>query len=106
MAKVSHLTSETVDSVADPDCREMTEKANHHSDKLAMEQDFRAAVSKAGLPSDGLSDDEFVFHSKVVYQILKAKKPKKAGEAFEVFGFHASTGLVCLRTYVMRAAPL
>ena len=92
MAKVSHLTSETVDSVADPDCREMTEKANHHSDKLAMEQDFRAAVSKAGLPSDGLSEGK--------KSQKKREKPSKCSVSM-----HRQV-LVCLKTYVMRAASL
>merc|ERR1719230_43068 len=87
--------------MADPDCREIAEKACHSMNKLAttgpfVEQDFKAAAAKAGISCDGLSDQELAFCSKAAYQLVKAKKASRAGEAFEVFGFdsNACTSMV------------
>merc|ERR1719230_62849 len=87
--------------MADPDCREIAEKACHSMNKLAttgpfVEQDFKAAAAKAGISCDGLADEELAFCSKAAYQLVKAKKASRAGEAFEVFGFdsNACTSMV------------
>merc|ERR1719281_1623595 len=89
LAEVRQLTQKAADSISDPDCREIAEKACHSMDKLAtcgpfVEQDFKAAASKAGLACDGLSEEELTFCSKAAYQLLKAKKAARAAEAFDV----------------------
>merc|ERR1719327_2418436 len=88
MAEVRHLTLKAAEAMSDPDCREMAEKACHSMNKLAtaggfVEQDFKAAASKAGLACDGLSEEELAFCSKAAYQLLKAKKAARAAEAFD-----------------------
>merc|ERR1719262_2161590 len=80
LAEVRTLTLKSADAMSDPDCREMAEKACHSMNKLAtagpfVEQDFKAAATKAGISCDGLSDDEIAFCSKAAYQLVKAKKP-------------------------------
>lgn len=101
MAEVRHLTLKAADAMSDPDCREIAEKACLSMNKLAtagpfVEQDFKAAATKAGISCGGLSDEEIAFCSKAAYQLVKAKKASRAGEAFEVFGFdsNACTGMV------------
>jgi elongation factor 3 len=95
LAEVRHLTLKASEAMADPDAREMAEKACHSMDKLAaagsfLEQDFKAAATQAGISFDKLSDDEITFCSKAAFQLVKAKKSQRAGEAFKVFGFDAS----------------
>jgi elongation factor 3 len=94
MAEVRHLVLKAADSISDPDCREMAEKATHSIAKLAtagpfIPQDFKAAASAAGIACDGLSDEEITFCSAAAFQLVKAKKSARAGEAFDVFGFDA-----------------
>jgi len=94
MAEVRHLTLKAADSISDPDCREMAEKATHSIAKLAtagpfIPQDFKAAASSAGISIDGLSDEEISFCTAAAFQLVKAKKSARAGEAFDVFGFDA-----------------
>jgi len=96
LAEVRHLTLKAAEAMSDPDAREVAEKANHSMDKLAttgpfVEQDFKTAASQAGISCDGLSTEELMFCSNAAYQLLKAKKPARAGEAFEVFGFDSSS---------------
>merc|ERR1719379_1225962 len=52
-----------------------------------IEQDFKAAASKAGISCDGLSDEEVAYCSQAAFQLVKAKKAAKAAQAFEVMGF-------------------
>merc|ERR1719218_107026 len=92
LAEVRQLTLKAAEAMSDPDAREVAEKASHSMNKLAtaggfVEQDFKAAATKAGISCDGLSDEELVFCSKAAYQLVKAKKASRAGEAFELFGF-------------------
>merc|ERR1719387_3339457 len=80
--------------MSDPDCREMATKAGNSIEKLAScepfaEQDFKEAATKAGISCDKMSDEEIAFCSKAAFQLIKAKKPSRSGEAFEVFGFDA-----------------
>jgi elongation factor 3 len=95
LAEVRHLTLKAEESMADPDAREMAAKACHSMNKLAnvgtfVEQDFKAGASKAGISIDGLSETQMTFCSKAAFQLMKAKKAAKAGEAFAIFGFDAS----------------
>jgi elongation factor 3 len=92
LAEVRQLTLKAAEAISDPDAREVAEKANHSMDKLAttgpfLEQDFKAAAEKAGISCEGLSEAEAAYCSKAAYQLVKAKKAAKAGEAFEVMGF-------------------
>jgi len=94
LAEVRHLTLKAAESMSDPDCRAMAEKASQSIEKLAsagafIEHDFKAAAAEAGIKCGDLADDEIAFCSKVAYQLLKAKKPARAAEAFGVFGFDA-----------------
>merc|ERR1711957_777821 len=94
MAEVRHLVLKAADSISDPDCREMAEKATHSIGKLAtagpyVEQDFKAAASTAGISISGLSDEEITFCCSAAFQLVKAKKSARAGEGFAVFGFDA-----------------
>merc|ERR1719230_914234 len=89
LAEVRQLTLKAAEAMSDPDAREVAEKASHSMDKLAnaggfIEQDFKAAASKAGISCDGLSDEEVAYCSKAAFQLVKAKKAGKAAQAFEV----------------------
>merc|ERR1719487_10050 len=94
LAEVRHLTTKAEESMADPDAREMAAKACHSMNKLAtvgpfVEQDFKAGSSKVGISIDDLSETQATFCSKAAFQLMKAKKAARAGEAFAVFGFDA-----------------
>merc|ERR1719428_2196426 len=54
-----------------------------------VEQDFKTFAVKAGIPCDDLSDEELKYCSQVAFQLLKAKKPAKAGEGFAIMGLDA-----------------
>merc|ERR1712137_184670 len=80
--------------MSDPDCREQAEKATHSIPKLAaagqfVKPDFKAGASAAGLSVDGMTQEQIDFCTEAAFQLVKAKKPDLAGEAFEVFGFPA-----------------
>jgi elongation factor 3 len=95
MAEVRALTLKAADAISDPDCREMAEKAVHSIGKLVesgpyKELDFKASAAAEGLSVDGLSEEAIAFCSKAAFQLLKAKKAAKAGEAFGVFGLDSA----------------
>jgi len=101
LAEVRGLTLKAAEAMSDPDAREVAEKASLSMDKLAdasafVEQDFTAAASAAGISCDGLSTEELEFCSKVAFQLVKAKKPARAGEAFEVIGFDSKASVSML----------
>jgi len=94
MAEVRYLSLKAAESVSDPDCREIAERACQSMNKLAqcgpyVEVDFKEAASQAGLACDGLSEEELAFCTKAAYQLVKAKKATRAAEAFDVFGLDA-----------------
>merc|ERR1712226_1256058 len=94
LAEVRSLTLKAADAMADPDARETAEKALHSIAKLVeagpfVETDFKPAAAKAGIAVDSLSDEEVAYCSKAAFQLVKAKKVARAGEAFEVLGFDA-----------------
>lgn len=93
LAEVRGLVKKAAESIADPDAREMAEKTSASIEKLAAseqyeEQDFNTFASKAGLST--LADEPLAYASKAAFQLLRAKKANKAGEAFSIFGFDAS----------------
>merc|ERR1719473_693605 len=95
MAEVRSLVKKATESISDPDAREMSEKANASILKLAdagpfVEQDFKTFATKAGISAESLDAEQVAYCSKAAYQLLKAKKPAQAGEAFKVFGFDAA----------------
>merc|ERR1719146_204978 len=95
LAEVRRLVDKAAESISDPDAREMAEKASKSIAKMAdagifIEQDFKTYATKGGISCEDLNEDEFKFCSKAAYQLVKAKKPSKAGEAFAVFGFDAA----------------
>merc|ERR1712190_639588 len=103
LAEVRSLTLKAAEAMSDPDCREMAEKACHSIAKLAnsggyVEGDFKAAAATAGLSLDGLSEEDIKFCSKAAYQIVKAKKAAKAGDAFKVFGLDANKCISMIQT--------
>jgi len=92
LAEVRRLVIGAADAMADPDAREMAGKAVASIKKLEdagvfVEQDFKVFATKAGISCDDLKEEELTWCSKSAYQLMKAKKPSKAGDAFEVFGF-------------------
>merc|ERR1719424_2011789 len=94
MAEVRSLVFKSTESISDPDARELAIKANNSISKIAesgpyVEQDFKTFAAKASVSCDGLSDEQIAFCSKAAYQLVKAKKPESAGEAFKIFGFDA-----------------
>merc|ERR1719424_2630764 len=94
MAEVRSLVFKSAESISDPDARELGIKANNSISKIAesgpyVEQDFKTFAAKASVSCDGLSDEQIAFCSKAAYQLVKAKKPASAGEAFKIFGFDA-----------------
>merc|ERR1719174_1194624 len=94
MAEVRSLIFKSAESISDPDARELAVKANNSISKIAesgpyVESDFRTFAAKASVSCDGLSDEQITFCSKAAYQLVKAKKPAHAGEAFKIFGFDA-----------------
>jgi len=94
LAEVRHLALKAADSLSDPDCRETAEKATHSIAKLVaagqfQKPDFKAGASAAGLSLDGMTQEQLDFCTEAAFQLVKAKKPDLAGEAFEVFGFPA-----------------
>jgi len=103
LAEVQHLINKAADSMSDPDSREMAERAQKEINKLVkggpfVEQDFKAAASKAGISCDELSDQDVIFCSKAALQLVKAKKPTRAGEAFELFGFAKNASVTMLQS--------
>lgn len=98
LAEVRSLTLKAADAMADPDAREMAEKALHSIAKLVesgpfVEADFKPAAIKVGIPVEVLSDEEVIFCSKAAFQLVKAKKASRASEVFEVFGFDAKASV-------------
>jgi elongation factor 3 len=94
MAEVRTLVAKSAESISDPDARAMAEKAQQSIGKLAdagpyVEQDFPSFAAKEGLEVDGLNGEQITYCSKAAYQLVKAKKPAQAVEAFDVFGFDA-----------------
>lgn len=94
MAEVRSLVFKATECISDPDARELSMKANHSISKIAeagpfVEQDFKTFATTAKIPCEFLSDDQIAYCSKAAYQLVKAKKPKHAGDAFKVFGFDA-----------------
>jgi elongation factor 3 len=92
LAEVRHLALKAADAMSDPDCREQAEKATHSISKLVaagqfVKPDFKAGASAAGLSADGMTQEQIDFCTEAAFQLVKAKKPDLAGEAFEVFGF-------------------
>jgi len=91
MAEVRALVFKATESIADPEAREVSEKAYQSTSKLVdagpfKEQDIKVFAGKHGISLDGLDDAQVDFCSKAAFQLVKAKKPKKASEAFAVFG--------------------
>merc|ERR1719301_69568 len=89
LAEVRRLVDKSAESISDPDAREMAEKASKSIAKMAdagtfIEQDFKSFATKSGISCDDLTDEEIKFCSKAAYQLMKAKKASKAGEAFEI----------------------
>merc|ERR1719174_1459922 len=102
LAEVRHLVLKASEAMSDPDSREMAEKATHSINKLAdavpfIEQDFKAPAEKAGISCSALSDEDVSFCCKAAQQLVKAKKPKRAAEAFEVFGFDKSASIAVVQ---------
>lgn len=96
MAEVRTLVNKATESISDPDAREMSERAHGSILKLVdagpyVEQDFKAFATKVGLPVDDLDVEQAAYCSKVAYQLVRAKRPARAGEAFTVFGFDATS---------------
>jgi len=94
LAEVKDLVAKAVDAISDPDAREMAEKTNKSIQKLAeaeafVEQDFKSFADKAGLNTD-LHEDVLDYASKAAFQLQRAKKAAKAGEAFGILGYDAS----------------
>jgi len=94
MAEIRSLVFKSTESISDPDARELAVKANNSISKIAesgpyVEQDFKTFAANAQVSCDGLSDEQISFCSKAAYQLVKAKKPTRAGEAFKIFGFDA-----------------
>lgn len=94
LAEVRSLTSKAAETMADPDAREVAEKALHSIAKLVeagpfVEADFALAAVQAGIAVDTLSSEEINYCSKAAFQLVKAKKVARAAEAFGLFGFDA-----------------
>merc|ERR1719162_1878429 len=103
LADVRWLTIKAAESVSDPDAREMAEKAVKSIEKQAgagtfVEQDFKAFATKGGISCDALLEEELKFCSNAAYQLVKAKKASKAGEAFGIFGFDADACEIMLES--------
>merc|ERR1712190_238370 len=95
LAEVRHLALKAADAMSDPDCREQAEKATHSISKLVaagqfVKPDFKAGASAAGLSTDGMTQEQIDFCTEAAFQLVKAKKPDLAGEAFDIFGFPAA----------------
>jgi hypothetical protein len=95
MAEVRDLVFKATESIADPEAREVSEKAYQAINKLVeagafVEQDFKAFAGKHGVSLEGFDDAQVDFCGKAAFQLVKAKKPKKATEAFGVFGLDAA----------------
>merc|ERR1712190_719910 len=94
LAEVRHLALKAADAMSDPDCREQAEKATHSISKLVaagqfVKPDFKAGASAAGLSTDGMTQEQIDFCTEAAFQLVKAKKPDLAGEAFQLFDFPA-----------------
>merc|ERR1712190_182048 len=95
LAEVRHLALKAADAMSDPDCREQAERATHSISKLVaagqfVKPDFKAGASAAGLSVDGMTQEQVDFCTEAAFQLVKAKKPDLAGEAFDIFGFPAA----------------
>merc|ERR1712190_449816 len=95
LAEVRHLALKAADAMSDPDCREQAEKATHSISKLVaagqfVKPDFKAGASAAGLSTDGMTQEQIDFCTEAAFQLIKAKKPHLAGEAFQLFDFPAA----------------
>jgi elongation factor 3 len=109
MAEVRQLALKAAEAMSDPEAREVAEKACNSMTKLSntgpfVEQDFKAAASKAGIACEGLSDDEVAFCSKAAFQIVQVKKAAKAGEAFALFGFDSKACVSMLEAMINAGA--
>merc|ERR1719203_2160132 len=94
MAEIRSLVQKATESISDPEAREKSEQAWASIQKLEgvgpfVEQDFAAFAAKAGFTIDNLDPEQLAYCSKAAYQLVKAKKATKAGQAFEVFNFDA-----------------
>merc|ERR1719174_453247 len=94
LAEVKDLVAKAVDAISDPDAREMAEKTAQSIAKLSecdpfVEQDFKTFAAQAGLSTD-LEDEVLDYASKAAFQLLRAKKANKAGEAFSILGYDAA----------------
>jgi len=102
LAEVRRLVEKSADAIADPDARAIAEKAQKSIEKLVdaepfAELDFREFAGKAGVTLDGLDDELVTFCSKVAFQLIKAKKPNSAPDAFKLCGLDgaASVKMMC-----------
>merc|ERR1719161_1235911 len=90
MAEVRGLVYKATEAIADPEAREVSEKCYLAINKLVeagafTEQDFKTFAEKHGLSLGGLDEAQIDFCNQAAFQLVKAKKPKQAGEAFAVF---------------------
>lgn len=93
LAEVRSLVIKVADMMADPDAREMAEKAAASIEKMAgagnfVEQDFKKFATEAGLDVADLDDVQTEYASKVAFQLQRATKFQfQSGSAFKMFGF-------------------
>merc|ERR1719377_517016 len=95
MAEVRGLVYKATESIADPEAREVSEKCYLAINKLVeagafQEQDFKTFAEKHGISLGGLDEAQIDFCNQAAFQLVKAKKPKQAGEAFAVFGLDST----------------
>merc|ERR1719377_235917 len=95
MAEVRGLVYKATESIADPEAREVSEKCYLAINKLVeagafQEQDFKTFAEKHGISLGGLDEAQLDFCNQAAFQLVKAKKPKQAGEAFAVFGLDSA----------------
>jgi elongation factor 3 len=95
MAEVRGLVYKATEAIADPEAREVSEKCYLAINKLVeagafQEQDFKTFAEKHGLSLGGLDEAQIDFCNQAAFQLVKAKKPKQAGEAFAVFGLDST----------------
>merc|ERR1719305_1927820 len=95
MAEVRGLVYKATEAIADPEAREVSEKCYLAINKLVeagafQEQDFKTFAEKHGISLGGLDEAQIDFCNQAAFQLVKAKKPKQAGEAFAVFGLDST----------------
>jgi len=103
LAEVRGLVLKATESIADPDAREMSEKAMASIEKMAgagtfEEQDFATFAAKSGVKIDALNASQINYCSKVAFQLMKQKQPGAAKEAFAVVGLDASACTEMVKT--------